>query len=127
MPLAAEADIPTVSRHFTDVDNPVGSHYILQIATSFIAVVAFILLLAWLMKKTGRFGTTNNANIEIISSLSLGIREKIVLVKVNDVNIVVGVSPGQIRTLHVLTGTLQDAAINNDNDGFGRLIGKFLK
>lgn len=127
MPLVAQADLPAVSRHIAASDNPISFPYILQIGISFVAVVAFILFLAWLMKKSGRFGTAGNRGIKVISSLSLGMREKIVLVNVNNVNIVVGVAPGQIRTLHVLAGTIPEEMIGDSDDGFGRLMGKFLK
>jgi flagellar protein FliO/FliZ len=128
IPLIATADISAGIHHNAGADNPITFPYILQIIASFIAVVVFILFLAWLMRKSGRFGSVGNKRITIISSMSLGMREKIVLVNVDGVNIVVGVAPGQIRTLHVATGKEHDEPLTNDDrDGFGRLLGKFLK
>ena len=128
IPMAALADIATEKHRIAGAENPISFPYILQIFGSFIAVVAFILFLAWLMKKTGRFSASGNRNIKIISSMSLGMREKIVVVNVEGVNIVVGVAPGQIRTLHVSPGTVQDDAVSGESgEGFGRIMSKFLK
>ena len=127
-PLAAFADPSSGSHHIAGTDNPITFPYVLQILASFFAVVAFILFLAWLMRKSGRFGAAGDRRIKVISSMSLGMREKIVLVNVDGVNIVVGVAPGQIRTLHVSAGEVHDdSVVNEGNDVFGRLIGKFLK
>ena len=38
--------------------------------------------------------------LKVISGVAVGQRERIVLVEVNDTWLVVGVAPGQVRTLH---------------------------
>lgn len=123
------ADISSNNHHIAGSDNPIGFSYVLQIIASFVAVIAFIIMLGWLMRKTGRFGAANNKTFRIVSSMSLGMREKIVLINVEGVNIVVGVAPGQIRTLHVL-GNIpdkEDADRTKDSDRFGRIIENFMK
>ena len=61
--------------------------------------------------------------------MSLGMREKIVVVNVEGVNIVVGVAPGQIRTLYVLgdSSPEEGPALDKAGEGFGRIMGNFLK
>ncbi len=126
--LAAAADISGKISHVTS-ESPVSISYILQILSSFVAVILFILVIAWLMKKSGRFGASGNKAISIVSSMSLGMREKIVVVNVEGVNIVVGVAPGQIRTLYVLGESPSEEEITPDKagEGFGRIMGNFLK
>ena len=126
--LAVAADIAGKTPHITP-DSPVSISYILQILSSFVAVILFILVIAWLMKKSGRFGASGNKAISIVSSMSLGMREKIVVVNVEGVNIVVGVAPGQIRTLYVLGENPPKEQIETDKngEGFGRIMGSFLK
>jgi flagellar protein FliO/FliZ len=127
--LAAAADITSKTSHVAGADSPVSISYILQILSSFIAVILFILVIAWLMKKSGRFGVSNNKVINIVSSMSLGMREKIVVVNVEGVNIVIGVAPGQIRTLYVMGESPSKEEIVSDQagGGFGRIMGNFLK
>ncbi|EQD42713.1 Flagellar biosynthesis protein, FliO, partial [mine drainage metagenome] len=40
--------------------------------------------------------------LEILASMPLGAKERAVLVKVGDAQILLGVAPGQVNTLHVL-------------------------
>ena len=52
--------------------------------------------------------------IEIVSGISLGGREKVVLLKVANEQVLVGVSPTGMRALHVL----QDGAATQDFDDY---------
>ena len=113
------------------MENPLSLSYVIQILISFLAVVIFIFLLAWLMRKTGRFGSGSGQTIKIISSMSLGMREKIMILNVGGENIVVGIAPGQIRTLHVLNSEIdinkQDEENNINRRGFKQLLDKLSK
>lgn len=106
--------------------------YVLQILFSFLIVIGFILLIAWFIKKNGRLGYGGGQVIKIKSSISLGMREKILLVEVGGSTIVVGVAPGQIRTLHVLGegAEISQQELGGEkqgNKGFKQLIDKFSK
>jgi flagellar protein FliO/FliZ len=122
------AGVNADSRHLA-TESPFSFSYILQILASFAAVIAFIFVFAWLMRRSGRFGAAaGGPGLRIVSSLSLGMREKIVVVNAGGKNIVVGVAPGQIRTLHVLEG--EDGGAQTPEvgrGGFGPLLGRFLK
>jgi len=64
--------------------------------------------------------------------MSLGMREKILVIEVGGENIVVGVAPGQIRTLHVLDSNAElanknDVKSHSENRGFKQFIDKFSK
>jgi len=113
------------------MESPMSVSYVIQILISFLIVISFIFFLAWLMRRTGRFGYGNKQVIKIKSSMSLGMREKILLIEVGGVNIVVGVAPGQIRTLHVLDGMAEvneiDVNSRVENKGFKQIIEKFSK
>ena len=115
----------------TGMEGPMSYSYVVQILISFLVVIAFILILAWLMRRTGRFGYGNRQIIKILSSISLGMREKILLIDVAGEKFVVGIGPGQIRTLHVLDSNVK---LNDDelrsqvkNTGFKQIIDKFTK
>jgi flagellar protein FliO/FliZ len=114
------------------VESPMNISYVAQILVSFLVVIGFIFFMAWLMRRSGRFGYGSGQVIKIISSMSLGMREKILVIEVGGANIVVGVAPGQIRTLHVLDSNAELANKNDvkshiENRGFKQLIDKFSK
>ena len=114
------------------VDSPMSLSYVAQILISFLVVIGFIFFMAWLMRRSGRFGYGSGQVIKIISSMSLGMREKILVIEVGGANIVVGVAPGQIRTLHVLDGDAEltkksDVKGHIENRGFKQIIDKFSK
>lgn len=88
----------------------VSSGSIVQIIFSLLLVLAAIMLVGWLLKRvnTTKLGAGNL--LKVLGSVAVGQRERIVLVEVDDTWLVVGVGPGQIRTLHTLQKqTLQDA------------------
>jgi flagellar protein FliO/FliZ len=87
---------------FAPVPSSVSSGSIVQIIFSLLLVIAAIMLVAWLLKRVnaGQLGSGNM--LKILGSVAIGQRERIVLVEVKDTWLVVGVGPGQIRTLHTL-------------------------
>jgi len=116
-------------RHLSG-EGTISFGYILQVLFSFIAVIAFIFGFAWLMRRSGRFGAAGSGRgLRVVSSLSLGMREKILVVNVGDKIIVVGVAPGQIRTLYVMDGDAGpwEAPTPARGGGFGPLLGRFMK
>lgn len=80
----------------------VSSGSIVQIIFSLLLVLAAIVLVAWLLKRMNMTQMGSGSLLKVVSSVSIGQRERIVLVEVNDTWLMVGVCPGQIRTLHTL-------------------------
>ncbi len=72
---------------------------------SLAAVLALVAGLAWLARKLRSGGRLKTGLIEIVSGISLGTREKVVLLRVGQEQILVGVSPSGMRTLHVMKDT----------------------
>jgi flagellar protein FliO/FliZ len=76
---------------------------ILQLITALIGIVALIVIMAWLVRRTGRINVNTNAGFRIVGMVPMGTRERIVLMQVGEQQILIGVSQqGGIRTLHVL-------------------------
>lgn len=70
-------------------------------------VIALILALAWAVKKYGRLSSGTQADMRILGGLSLGTREKAILIEVEGKKLLLGVAPGRVETLHVLQDTEQ--------------------
>jgi flagellar protein FliO/FliZ len=82
--------------------NSSPSSYLLQILLSTALIIGLILALAWFFKRTGLPGLAQQEHLKVLAGLSVGTREKIVLIQVGPQQLLVGVTPGQITTLHTL-------------------------
>lgn len=80
----------------------VTSSSIVQIIFSLLLVLAAIVLVAWLLKRINVTQHKSGNLLKVLGGVAIGQRERIVLVEVNDTWLIVGVGPGQIRTLHTL-------------------------
>ncbi len=84
------------------VPNVIGAGNVLQIVMGLFVVLVIIIGTGWLLKRYGGMGGVSNANLKVVAGITVGQREKIVVVQAGDVQVLVGVSPGNIRALHVL-------------------------
>ena len=97
----------------------VSSGSVMQIIFSLILVLAAVALVAWIMKRINLPQHGAASLLKVISGVAVGPRERVVLMEVNDTWLIVGVAPGQVRTLHTMpkgvmpsassqTGSVQD-------------------
>lgn len=78
-----------------------------------VIVLSVFFLLVWLLKKINTGSVTGSGQLRIMGGLSLGMRERIVLLKAGNKQLILGVSPGRIETLHVLEG---EDCLANDSE-----------
>ena len=74
----------------------------IKVTMALALVVGAIFASAWFFKRIGYNKTGGMAPMRVLGGVSMGARERIVLVEVGDVQLVVGVAPGRIQTLHVM-------------------------
>ena len=74
--------------------------YLLQVVGSFFLVICVLLAVMLLLKRFNTVGTSKGGYIEILASAPLGQRERAVLLQVGEEQILVGVAPGNVTTLH---------------------------
>lgn len=84
------------------VSEPVGTGELLQMFLGLFIVLGIIFGIAWFVRRMGSFQNVSHGALRILGGLSIGQRERIILVQVGDTQLLVGLAPGQIRTLHVL-------------------------
>ncbi|MCC5016109.1 MULTISPECIES: flagellar biosynthetic protein FliO [unclassified Legionella] len=94
LPLTAEA--ATLS------SNPaaISSGELMRVMGGLLLVVLVIVFLSWLLRRLNGTGLANTSGFKIIAYLNLGTREKIMLVKVGNRILLLGVASGSINTLH---------------------------
>ncbi len=111
----------------------VSSSNIVQIIFSLLLVLAAIVLVAWLLKRMNAAQLGSGNLLKILGSVAIGQRERIVLVEVKDTWLVVGVGPGQIRTLHTLqkqelpNNANPDLSILPSENKFAKLLSSILR
>ncbi len=81
---------------------PLGTDGILATAAGLLLVLATILALAWVARRYGRFTMAGKGMVSLLGGVTLGSRERVVVVQVEDTRLVLGVAPGRIQTLYVL-------------------------
>lgn len=72
-------------------------------------VVGLILALAWLARRMPGVAGSSNRALRVVASLSLGPREKVVVVDVGGQQLLLGVGAGGTRALHTLAAPLPEA------------------
>jgi flagellar protein FliO/FliZ len=95
---------------------PVSTSALLETLLGLFVVLACIAFLAWLLRRTGRFQTTANGEMKIITSLALGPRERAVLLQVGEQQILVGVTSQHVQTLHILETPVSTTTIKNNSN-----------
>lgn len=66
--------------------------------------VSLVFLVIWLLRKSGSLGLINKGELAIVTGLPLSMREKLVLVRVGEKQLLLGVSAGRIDKLMELEG-----------------------
>jgi flagellar protein FliO/FliZ len=84
------------------VTNPVGAEQLANVTLGLLAVLALIFALAWLYRRYGNYTPFNRADIQVLGGVSLGSREKAVLLEVEGTRLLVGVATGHISTLQTV-------------------------
>ncbi len=106
---------------------PVSSTYLMKLTGGLILVVLIIVVLAWLVKKLNLAQQSGQGLIRVVAGLSLGTRDRIVLLQVGEEQILVGLSPGRIEKLHTLAHPLEvpdgPAVSASFSERFNRLMG----
>ena len=74
----------------------------LQMLAGLLLVLAVIAVAAWLLKRFALNPGTATGTIKVIAGAAVGQRERVVLVEISGTWLVLGVAPGQVRTLHTM-------------------------
>jgi flagellar protein FliO/FliZ len=93
---AKQKNIPSLT------SEPIGFGNYMQMFFGLFIVIGLIVGMAWFMRRMGNMSAVGAGNLKVVGGVSVGQRERIVLVQAGDTQLLVGVGPGTIRTLHVM-------------------------
>ena len=107
LPLSVSAD--EVQRKVLSADisaQPLGAGYLIQFSMGLVLVLTAVLVLAWVLRRINRLHASAGGALRLLGVLSLGTRERVILIQVGKTQLLLGVAPGRIQTLYVLNDAL---------------------
>jgi flagellar protein FliO/FliZ len=78
----------------TQAVSPLSAGSLTQLTLSLLAIVALIIAISWALKRLKMGGPRSRGEIAVIDELALGPRERIVLVRVGESQVLVGLGSG---------------------------------
>ncbi|MEP7244219.1 MAG: flagellar biosynthetic protein FliO [Gammaproteobacteria bacterium] len=99
---AADATRPFAAPAVVNTVAPPGAGSLGQVTIALGLVLAMIFAAAWLMRRMKGFGKSGTGKLDILADLAVGQKERAVLIRVGTTQILLGVAPGRVSTLHVL-------------------------
>ena len=98
-----------------------------QLVFGLLLVLGLIFLLAWLLRRVQQAGPAGKGQvIEIVGSRALGPRDRLMLVQVGNEQILLGLSPGSITSLHVLKEPVQVPSTEKPTPEFAQRLLEML-
>ena len=125
-PLAASAGSLKGSATMSQGQDPMAMASLWQLTLGMLLVLGLILGIAWILKRTGRFQLAAGGGLRVLGGLSMGTRERVVLVQVGETQLLLGVAPGRVQTLHVLDQPLVSQDTASTAPGFADQLGRLL-
>ncbi len=120
LPVLAVAE--TAQREAPGVD----AGNLLQTLFGLLLVLALIVAMAWLMKRSQQWHGIGQQQFKVIAALPLGPREKAVLLQVGEQQLLVGVTPQNVNLLTTLEQPL-DLTSNQQNTVFANKFKHFMQ
>ncbi|MBM0108338.1 flagellar biosynthetic protein FliO [Steroidobacter sp. S1-65] len=80
----------------------VGAGSLMQVTLSLLLVLGIVFAAAWATRRLRGFGRFGNSSLQVVTDLAVGTKERVVLVQVGKQQLLLGVAPGRVNTLHVL-------------------------
>lgn len=103
------------------------SDYFGQIMLSLVLVLLIIFASAWLLRRYGRFPGVADGNLKVLGALSVGQRERILLLQVGEDQILVGVTSSKISKLHELAEPVDVTQTQSVSGSFSQKLQEALK
>jgi flagellar protein FliO/FliZ len=117
--VAQETSRPFAAPSTMNSAPPSGVSSLGQVTLALGLVLAVIFVSAYALRRMRGFGKTGTGALEIVADLALGQKERAVLIRVGNQQVLVGVAPGRVTTLHVLAEPVAVATPTNHGPAAG--------
>lgn len=122
-----KSPIQTVPPFSPGVSPGVSSGNLVQVTLGLLLVLGLIVGIAWLLRRYGRLQSAASGSLKILGGLSIGPRERVVLLQVGDTQLLVGVAPGRVQMLHVLDEPLLTPEVSHSPGITGNDVRSFAE
>ncbi len=95
---AEKEQLPTTA---TRLNEPLGAGDVLQVFFALLFVLLLIGGAAWFFRRMSLGNFAGQGALRLLASVSVGQRERVVLVQAGETQLLLGVAQGNVRTLHV--------------------------
>ncbi len=103
-----------------------GGH-LLNVTLGLLLIIGLIFGLSWFVKRFSQGTFAGNTHLKIIATMPLGTRERIALIDAGGQQLLLGITPTQINTLHVFDVPVTTPAGDVNNSDFGRKLMAILQ
>jgi flagellar protein FliO/FliZ len=104
LPLLAADPKPAGGSAVLSPPSAVSGGALLETVLFLVLIIGLIIGLGWLVRRMGRLPTGGKGLVSVLGGVSLGPRERAVVIQAGDTRLLVGVAPGRVQTLCVLSG-----------------------
>jgi len=101
--------------------SPLGVGAMMQTMGGLLLILVVIFALGWLFRRFGKLPQAGKGMVTVLGGVSLGPRERAVVLQVGEIRILVGVAPGRVQTLHVLDAVPDRAGQGQHEEFRGQL------
>jgi len=84
---------------------------LLQVVAALVVTLGLVFACAFAVRRFGGIGVRSGQLIQVLSAAPIGSRERIVLIKVHDRQMLVGVTTASITPLHVFDASAPDVPV----------------
>lgn len=100
-------------------DTGVDVTALLRLTLGLAVVIVAIVGLSWLLRRMQRRSGGAGGQLRVLGALAVGNRERIVLVQAGKTQLLVGVAPGRVQSLHVLEEPIDTQAVSGSEAQHG--------
>jgi len=107
--------------------DPLSGTNVAQMLVGLLFVLILVIAVAWLVRRVGGVSMAGGGAMSVVGGMSMGARERVVLLQVGDEQILIGVSPGRIQTLHVLENPIDVQVKKVTDHNFANKLSEALR
>jgi len=112
----------------TDSSPELGSGtQLLSVLLSLVLILVLIFALGCFLRRFSQGGVFGQRGMKVVASLPLGARERLVLVELGGQQILLGVTPQQVRTLHFFETPILDSSERAEPSDFRHKLQAFMQ
>lgn len=103
-----------------------------QMVLVLLLVLGLLLALAWVLRRAGLVQGAANGHLKVLGAVSVGARERVMLVQVGQEQLVIGVTAAEISLLHLLAEPIDVSAasetspVSSVTEGFAQRLQQAL-